>query len=210
MYGILLNAREALEHAGEALRQTPYDGLPVAPVLYLKTPNTWAADGARVAVPAGVDALSVNAALGLLIGAPATRLREEEALEAVLGYVLAIELSIPHASLHRPAVKHRCGDGFLPMGAVVDRGAAGEPDQLAVELGIDGEPASRLRMDRLVRPVRRLLADVTEFMSLEPGDLLLAGLSPDPARAGPGAEIAVEAAGLGRVSCSLVAEEGEA
>jgi 5-oxopent-3-ene-1,2,5-tricarboxylate decarboxylase/2-hydroxyhepta-2,4-diene-1,7-dioate isomerase len=206
VYGVILNTRPQLDALGPLLDAPPYGKPPQAPVLYIKPPNTWLPGGGEVAVPSGVEALEMGAALAVVIGRTATRVSEAEALDHVLGYAPAIDVCIPHDSLHRPAIRQRCRDGFLPIGAVTPKSAVDGLNALDIVLHVNGKPASRYSTADLVRPVARLIADVTDFMTLFAGDVLLAGLPPDGPQASLGdlAEARIE--GVGAVSCVLAPE----
>ena len=205
-YGTILNVSRQIEMLGDALDKPPYGKPPQAPVLYIKPPNTYAADGATIAVPPGIEALEIGATLAVVIGKTACRVAEVEALAHVAGYAVAIDVCIPHANLHRPAVRQRCRDGFLPMSGITPRAAVRDPGALSVEVFVNGGEASRFSTSDLVRPVARLIADVTEFMTLSEGDVLLVGLPPDGPKARVGDRVEARIAGVGELSCTLAAE----
>ena len=206
IYGVILNVRHEIEAIGAALSQPPYGKPPQAPVLYIKPPNTYLPGGGEVFVPAGEDALEANATLAVVIGRTAARVSQADALSHVLGYAVAIDVCVPHTSLHRPAIRQRCRDGFLPIGTVMPKATVGDPDRLAVKVAVNGREMSLFSTADLVRPVSRLIADVTEFMTLFEGDVLLVGLAPDGPRARAGDRVEAEIDGVGSVSCSLIAE----
>lgn len=207
VYGVILNSRRQIEALGEALTQAPYGAPPKAPVLYIKPPNTYRPHGGHVPVPAGVEALEAAATLAVVIGRTACRVAEAEALDHVIGYTVAIDVSIPHASLHRPAIRQRCRDGFLPIGPwVVERGAVADSGALSVVTSVNGEERGRYAFSDLLRPVARLLADVTDFMTLFAGDILLVGLPPEAPTAQVGDVVTAEIDGVGRLECRLVEE----
>ena len=206
VYGTILNVRRQIEMLGDALDKPPYGKPPRAPVLYIKPPNTYAGDGATIEVPPGVEALETSATLAVVIGKTACRVAEGEALSYVAGYAVAIDVCIPHANLHRPAVRQRCRDGFLPMSRITPRAAVNDPNALSVEVYVNGRRASRFSTSDLVRPVARLIADVTEFMTLSEGDVLLVGLPPDGPLARVGDRVEARIAGVGELSCTLAAE----
>jgi 5-oxopent-3-ene-1,2,5-tricarboxylate decarboxylase/2-hydroxyhepta-2,4-diene-1,7-dioate isomerase len=207
VYGVIMNVRQQVEALGEALSRPPYASPPKAPVLYIKPPNTYLAHAGQVPVPASAPALETNATLAVVIGKTACRVPEEEALDHVLGYAPVIDVCIPHSSLHRPAIRQRCRDGFLPMGPwIVERQAVADPDDLLVTVRINGEDRSRFSTADLVRPAARLIADVSDFMTLHAGDALLVGLPPDGPQARAGDRVEAEIEGVGVVGCTLVPE----
>ena len=81
-----------------------------------------------------------------------------------------------------------------------------DPDALGVRVLVDGAlgAAAEHRRARSARRAR-LIADVSEFMTLAPGDLLLTGVAPGAPRVGAGAPVAIEIDGLGRLETRVVA-----
>jgi 5-oxopent-3-ene-1,2,5-tricarboxylate decarboxylase/2-hydroxyhepta-2,4-diene-1,7-dioate isomerase len=205
VYGALLNHRTALQALGDAVNRPPYNGAPQAPVLYIKPRNTLAADGDPIALPPGVDELEVGASLGLVIGRPSSRLPESHALEYVAGYLIVNDVSVPHLPYYRPSIQFKARDGFCPLGPrVVPRAAIANPDALTIRVYIDGELKQATTTSQLVRPVARLLADVTEFMTLMPGDVLAVGVASPAPRIRAGQRAGIEIEGLGRLENPIV------
>lgn len=205
--GTLLNDPAALAELGDAVHAPPYKAPPQAPVLYVKPRHTLAPGGSAVEVPADGGVLEVGATLGLVIGRTACRVAAADALAFVAGCVLVADLSVPHQAFYRPAVRLRARDGSCLIGPqVVPRAQVPEPDQVVLTVSVDGRALHAVRMASMTRPVARLLQDVTEFMTLRPGDLLLAGLAAGAPRVRAGQSFAVEAPGLGRLEGRLVAE----
>jgi 5-oxopent-3-ene-1,2,5-tricarboxylate decarboxylase / 2-hydroxyhepta-2,4-diene-1,7-dioate isomerase len=205
VYGALLNHRTALQALGDAVSRPPYNAAPQAPVLYIKPRNTLAVDGELVAVPRGILELEIGASLGLVIALPSARLRESHALEHVAGYLIVNDVSVPHPSYYRPSIPFKARDGFCPLGPrVVPRAAIANPDALTIRVYIDGELKQTTTTSQLVRPVARLLADVTEFMTLMPGDVLAVGVASPAPRIRAGQRAGIEIEGLGRLENPIV------
>jgi 5-oxopent-3-ene-1,2,5-tricarboxylate decarboxylase/2-hydroxyhepta-2,4-diene-1,7-dioate isomerase len=205
VYATLLNHRSAWQELGEAVNHPPYDAPPKAPVLYVKPRNTLAASGDPVPVPAGVSELELEASLGLVIGRPACRLEEARALEYLAGYLIVNDVSIPHRPYYRPSIRARARDGFCPVGPrVVPRAAIANPDDLAIRVFIDGKLRQQTGTSQLVRSIRRLLADVTDFMTLSPGDILAVGAAAPAPRVRAGQQARIEIDGLGQLESPFV------
>jgi 5-oxopent-3-ene-1,2,5-tricarboxylate decarboxylase / 2-hydroxyhepta-2,4-diene-1,7-dioate isomerase len=201
VYGALMNHRSALAAIGEAASRPPYLGPPVAPVLYIKPRNTLAVCGSVVRIPAGTPELEVGACLGLVIGRTACRIAEPQALDYVAGYLIVADVSVPHSTFHRPSIRYKARDGFCPLGPVVTaRAAVANPDALMLRTYIDGALVQTASSSDLVRPAARMLADVTEFMTLAPGDVLALGAAAPAPRVRSGQTLAIEIDGLGRLS----------
>jgi 5-oxopent-3-ene-1,2,5-tricarboxylate decarboxylase / 2-hydroxyhepta-2,4-diene-1,7-dioate isomerase len=206
VYGALLNHRSALQALGDAVNQPPYKAPPKAPVLYIKPHNCLAAAGEPVAIPPGVQELEIGATLGLVIGRTACRLAEANALEHVAGYVIVNDVSVPHLPYYRPSIRYKARDGFCPLGPrVVPRAAVASPDALTIRVYVDGELKHTATTAHLVRSPARLLADVTDFMTLSPGDVLAVGVAAPAPRVRAGQRVRIAIDGLGLLESPFVA-----
>lgn len=192
----------------------PYKAPPQAPVLFIKTANTFNASGGVVQVPANVSEIEINATFGMVIRAVAQSIRSQAAplniAVQVAGFVLMNDLSIPHASFFRPPVKFKCLDGFLGMGPkLVPAELAGDPAQFKLEVRINGALKQSVDFSNLHRDALSLLRDVNEFMTLQTGDVLMLGCDAGRPLAKVGDRIDISAPGLpalGALSHTLVAE----
>src|SRR5262245_22368792 len=204
--GVLLNHAPALAALGDAANAAPYKAAPKAPVLYVKPRNTLASAGAAVEVPAGVPALQIGANLGAVVGRAACRLTEADALSHVAGYVIVNDLSVSHDSFYRPSVRFKALDGSCVIGpAVVTRAQIRDPGALGVRVFVDGERVQATDTRQRVRTLAKLLADVTDFMTLAPGDVVLLGTAAGAPTARAGQSVAIEIDGVGRLEHTLVA-----
>jgi 5-oxopent-3-ene-1,2,5-tricarboxylate decarboxylase / 2-hydroxyhepta-2,4-diene-1,7-dioate isomerase len=208
--GALLNHAPMLAALGDALTAPPYKAAPKAPVLQVKPRNTWCGDGAVVGLPLDVEAVEIGASLAIVIGRTACRVAEAQALDFVAGYTIAADLSVASDAPerhYRPAVRQRARDGFCPLGPrVVEAARVPAPDALAVSVAIDGVVVHEADTGGRVRGVARLLADVSAFMTLRPGDLLLLGASHGAPRARAGQSVETTIQGLGCLHFELRAE----
>jgi 5-oxopent-3-ene-1,2,5-tricarboxylate decarboxylase/2-hydroxyhepta-2,4-diene-1,7-dioate isomerase len=208
VYGTLMNDPQALAALGDAVHRAPYKAAPKAPVLYVKPRNTLSSSGAALRLPGGWEALQIGATAGMVIGRPACRVREEEALAFVAGYTIVNDVSLPHDSFYRPSIRLKARDGFCPIGPTVTAASAvADPDNLAMRVWIDGQLAQATCTRGRVRPAARLLAAVTEFMTLQPGDVLMLGVSQGAPLARAGQHVAIEIDGLGRLENHVLADE---
>lgn len=193
IYGVALNFRASLEKLAPLMNSSPYKAPPVAPVLYIRPRNTWIASGAVIPLPAGVERLRVAGTLGVLIGSTACRVSAEHALEHVSAYAAVDDVSIPHESYFRPAIRERCRDGFCAIGPAA---SLDDPGEVLVRILLNDELRCTASTAELVRPVARLIAEVSEFLTLRPGDVLLAGEPHDAPLARAGDRVRIEIAGL--------------
>lgn len=211
VYGVALNFRAALAALGPAVNASPYKAPPRAPILYIKPRNTHSANGVDIEIPADVEEVAVGPTVGIVIGKPATRVSLAQALDVVAGYTVVNDLAVPHESYYRPAIRQQCRDGFCPIGPVVAPATqVGDPGRLSLRALVNGQCRLQASLGDLVRSVPELLRDVTEFMSLAPGDVLTVGLPAALPRARAGDTVTVEVCGVGRLSNRLVAAPGAA
>ncbi len=198
VYGTLLNFHAERQALAPQMHQPPYKAPPVAPVLYMKPANTWSPDGAAIAVPAQVPQVEVGATVAMVMAAPGQP----------GGWVLMNDLSVPHASFFRPPVRFKCLDGFLGVGSqCVPLAQLPDASRLRLEVRIDGELRQVVDFSQMVRSASELLADVSEFMTLRTGDVLMLGCDAGRPLARVGQRIDITAPGLGTLTHTLVAEE---
>jgi len=198
VYGVLLNFRAEVEALAPQMNQPPYKAPPKAPVLYVKTANTWSPHGSAITVPAKIDTVEVGATVAMVIGAD----------NDVEGFVLMNDLSIPHASFFRPPVKFKCVDGFLGIGpAMRDAQEVADPAQFKLEVRINGELKQSVDFSQTVRSASQLLADVGDFMTLAHGEVLMLGCDAGRPLARPGDRIEISAPGFETLANTLVKEQ---
>jgi 5-oxopent-3-ene-1,2,5-tricarboxylate decarboxylase / 2-hydroxyhepta-2,4-diene-1,7-dioate isomerase len=197
VYGTLMNFRGELDALGPRMNEPPYKAPPHAPVLYVKPANTWTENGGTIALPAGVAEVEIGATVAMVM----------KSGREIGGFVLMNDLSIPHENFFRPPVKTKCLDGFLGIGdRVRARNEAGDPAVFKLEVRINGELKQTVRFSQLVRPADKLLADVSEFMTLGEGDMLMLGCDAGRPRARAGDRIEIFMPALGTLTNTLVAE----
>jgi 5-oxopent-3-ene-1,2,5-tricarboxylate decarboxylase/2-hydroxyhepta-2,4-diene-1,7-dioate isomerase len=186
---------------GDSVDQAPYNAPPKAPVLYIKPRNTLALPGSVVCIPHGTPELEVGACVGMVIGRTACKVSESQALDYVAGYLIVADVSVPHGVFHRPCIRFKARDGFCPMGPVVTaRAAVANPDALTIRTYVDDVLVQTAATADLIRPAARLLTDVTEFMTLAPGDVLALGAAAPAPRVRSGQTSRIEIDGLGSLS----------
>jgi 5-oxopent-3-ene-1,2,5-tricarboxylate decarboxylase / 2-hydroxyhepta-2,4-diene-1,7-dioate isomerase len=167
VYGVALNFRADLEGL---------DKPPIAPVLYLRPRNTWNVSGKPIRLPAEKKQLKMAGTIGVVIGS---------------GFVAVNDVSIPHGSYYRPAIRERCRDGFCVIGSESTERAPSE-----IRIWINDKLRCRANTADLVRPIDRLIAEISEFLTLQPGDILLVGEPHDAPLAQAGDRVRVEVDGL--------------
>jgi 5-oxopent-3-ene-1,2,5-tricarboxylate decarboxylase / 2-hydroxyhepta-2,4-diene-1,7-dioate isomerase len=206
VYGTLLNHRSAVAALGDAISGPPYKAAPKAPVLYIKPRNTLNMNGMPVYLPADAPELEAAACVGLVIGRTACNLPAAGAIGFVAGYLIVNDVSVPHSAFYRPSIRFKARDGFCPLGPrVVPRDQIENPEALGIRVYVDGTLVQTATTADLVRPIGQLLADVTDFMTLSPGDVLAIGAAAPVPRVRAGQVMSIEVDGLGRLETHFAA-----
>ena len=165
VYGALLNFQQEWQIRAPQMPEAPYKGAPKAPVLFIKTANTYTPSGGRIALPAAVAEVDIGANLAWIFGASAQP----------VACVLVNDVSIPHESYYRPPVKFKCVDGFLGVGAQAKSVAEVQTDAVVLTVKVNGQTVQSVNYADTVRASQKLLADISEFMTFQEGDVLLLG-----------------------------------
>ena len=165
VYGTLLNFRREWDLWSPRMTQDPHKAAPKAPVLYIKTANTFCPAGQDLLLQDGVTEVDIGATLGLVIGDDGQ----------VAGAALLNDWSVPHTSYYRPPVKFRCRDGFLALPDQVTSGQVQDWAALQIAVRRNGDLVQTVDLRELMRSLPALLADAGEFMTLQPGDVLMVG-----------------------------------
>lgn len=206
LFGVALNYQGLLDQHLAAFQQAPYQKPPAKPVLFIKTPNTRNKHGGVVLHPAG-ERLQPGPALGVVIGQRTSRVSLENAMAHVAGYVVVNEFSLPEDSYYRPAVKAKCRDGFCALSAdLIPRDQVANPNQLSLKLFVNGELRQENSTTHWVRDIPQLIAEISEFMTLYPGDVLITGTPEGRVDVQPGDQVEVEINGIGRLANTVQAE----
>jgi 5-oxopent-3-ene-1,2,5-tricarboxylate decarboxylase / 2-hydroxyhepta-2,4-diene-1,7-dioate isomerase len=209
VYGTLMNFSD--EHAALAAQMNapPYKAAPQAPVLYIKTANTFCAHGSAIALPAHVLQVQIRACVGLVFQLnQATGLlnNAQAATNNIASMVLFNDLTVPHESFYRPPVKFKCLDGFLCAGQSPHAEAnLSALDALTITVRINGAVVQTFSMAGAVRKAAQLVTEVADFIDLQSGDVLLLGSPFNAPLAKAGDVVEISAPGFAPLRHSLVA-----
>lgn len=173
LIGIGLNYAD---HAAEAGREPPLE-----PLVFLKAPSAVTGPDDWILLPPDSEQTDWEVELAVVIGSPARYLRREDVPNCIAGYCLGLDLSERHWQLERGSQwsKGKSFDSFAPLGPWLVT-----PDELeslangsgcAMELAVNGATMQSSRTSQMIFPVFELIRYVSQFMSLQPGDVILTG-----------------------------------
>ena len=166
-------------HAHAVEMGRPVDKAVEVPFYFTKAPSTLVESGATVAYPPGTQNYHHEMELVLAIGAPGFRVSEADAPRLVYGYACGLDMTRRDLQLvardkGRPwdlgkDVEHSsvCSE-IVPMeGVVIENGA--------IALEVNGETRQSSNVDKLIWNIREIIADLSLFYHLQPGDLVYTG-----------------------------------
>lgn len=165
------------DHAEEA-------GLPVPeePILFMKATTAICGPDDDVEMPEGADETDWEVELAIVIGTRAKLLKsEDEAMDHVAGYCIVNDVSERNYQARRSGqwVKGKSLDTFAPMGPwLVTRDEIPDPQALKLSLAVNGETRQDGTTETMIFGVRHLVWYVSQFMTLEPGDVISTGTPP--------------------------------
>ncbi|MEY7848439.1 fumarylacetoacetate hydrolase family protein [Natrarchaeobius sp. A-rgal3] len=170
---------------------------PDRPVLFLKGPNTVAGHGDTVTVPAGKDRIDHEAELGVVVGEQCRHVPESEAMDVVEGFTCLNDLSNrDDQEKEQNWIRGKAFDGAAPMGPVL---ATPEevPDDAFVRARVDGETRQDGSLEQLIFPIPELIAEITTYLTLEPGDVIATGTPEGVSPLSDGQTVEIEVEGVG-------------
>lgn len=202
------------EHAKEADLQ-----IPKRPVLFLKATSTLTGSEAPVVLPSISYQVDWEGELAIVIGKTALNVPESEALEFVLGYTCANDLSARDWQMHLDAqwCRGKSFDTFCPLGPVlVTADEIPDPNVLALETRLNGETMQSANTSDMIFSVKHIVSYLSQGMTLLPGTVILTGtphgtgMAQDPPRfLRPGDICEVAIAGIGVLRNTFVSEAQE-
>jgi 2,4-diketo-3-deoxy-L-fuconate hydrolase len=155
--------------------------IPTEPPMFTKAISCLSGPNDDVMLPRDSRKGDWEVELGIIIGRTTRYVGEEKALESVAGYVLANDVSERAFQMERGTQwdKGKGCDTFGPVGPwLVTADEVGDPQKLEMFLDLNGNRMQTGNTARMIFPVRRLIAYVSEFMTLYAGDLLITGTPP--------------------------------
>jgi fumarylpyruvate hydrolase len=190
-------------HAHAAEMGRPVDKASEQPFYFTKSPSTLVESGATIAYPSETSSFHHEMELVLVIGAPGFRVSEAAAHRLVYGYACGLDMTRRDLQLAardkgRPwdtgkdVEQSSAVSEIVPMpGVVIERGA--------LSLSVNGEVRQQSDVSRLIWNVRELIADLSRFYHLQPGDLIFTGTPEGVGPVVPGDRIDGHVEGVGEI-----------
>ncbi|MGI6870462.1 fumarylacetoacetate hydrolase family protein [Amycolatopsis sp. 3B14] len=185
------------------------DPPPAEPILFHKSPNTVVGPYDEVLIPRGSERTDWEVELGVVIGKRARYLETlGDARDCIAGYVTSDDVSERAFQLGRPGgqwSKGKSCETFNPLGPwLVPADEVPDPQVLELRSWVNGRPRQDSKTSDMVFTVGEIIWHLSQFLVLEPGDLVNTGTPEGVALSGrfgylrPGDVVETEVVGLGR------------
>ncbi len=199
------------DHAKEAGMEIPSE-----PIIFSKAPSSYCGPNDTVLIPRASNETDWEVELGVVIGQRASYIADEaSAMAHVAGYCIVNDVSEREFQLRRGPtwIKGKSAKTFCPTGPwLVTRDEIPDPQALGMRLWVNGEARQNGTSATMIFGVAHLVWYISQFMELEPGDLISTGTPPGvgsgmkpPQFLKPGDVMELEVDGLGRQRQELAA-----
>ncbi|MBF5005435.1 fumarylacetoacetate hydrolase family protein [Diaphorobacter caeni] len=197
-----------LNYADHA-KEIQFAKAPEEPLVFLKGPNALVGHRGVSYRPADVSYMHFECELGVVIGLPCRNVRREDAYRHVAGYCTVNDYAIRDylENYSRPNLRVKNRDGCTPVGPwFVDACDIADPMNLQLRSWVNGELKQNANTRDMVHDIPALIAHLSSFMTLSPGDLILTGTPDGVADCKVGDEVVTEIGGVGRLVNTIVGE----
>jgi len=173
--------------------------VPAEPLLFLKPPSSVLDPGGTIVAPALSQRVEYEGELAVVIGRRCKDIAEPEAWACVLGITCGIDVTARDIQRADPQWTRGKGfDTFCPLGPWVAAGVTeAQAASLSLATRVNGELRQQASTGEMVFPPARLIAYITQVMTLEPGDVILTGTPEGVGRLAAGDRIEIEIEGVG-------------
>ena len=200
IFGVGLNYVLHIEESGAKT--------PTTPLIFMKPDTSVIGPGEAIVYPVEASNVHFEAELAVVIGRGGRRIAPERALDHVLGYTCANDVServIQRAEMDQGALLVGKGfDTFCPLGPVIAVGL--DPSDLALGARVNGIERQRSSTSDLLFDVPRLVSYLSEAITLRPGDVIITGTPSGVGPIVPGDTVDIWVEGIGTLTNTVVAE----
>jgi 2-keto-4-pentenoate hydratase/2-oxohepta-3-ene-1,7-dioic acid hydratase in catechol pathway len=200
---IVCVGRNYAEHAKEMGVDVPAE-----PTIFLKPPSSLIAAGDAIVYPRLTQRLDYEGEIGVVIGRRARKVQSADAPGYILGYTPVNDITA--RDLQRKDGQWTRGKGFdtfCPVGPYIVPRDEVNPNNLRVRTFVDGALKQNAAITEMIFSVNDIIAYVSAFVTLEPGDLIATGTPSGVGPLQPGSQVRVEIEGVGVLENFVIAED---
>lgn len=185
-------------------REMGFDPDREPPFYFNKTPADLVMSGSTIAYPLGTQNFHYEMELVIAIGKPAFRVSAEHAQECVWGYACGLDmtrrdLQIKSREMGRPWDFGKDFENAAVMSALVPASEIGHPASGNIQLSVNGEIKQNADLKDLIWSVPEIVANLSEYYHLQPGDLIYTGTPEGVGAVKPGDRITGKIDGVGDI-----------
>jgi 2-keto-4-pentenoate hydratase/2-oxohepta-3-ene-1,7-dioic acid hydratase in catechol pathway len=181
--------------------------VPTEPLLFLKAGSALAAHEEPVVYPSITKTVGSEAELVIVMGKTAVNVREDEALDYVLGYTCGNDLAARDIQRNDGQwMRGKSMPGFAPIGPVIRLGDI-DPDNLRVIGRVNGKVYQDFNTSELVFGCKKLISYISQMMPLYPGDIIMTGTAMGSPAVNVGDVVEIEIEGIGILRNTMVKPE---
>ena len=193
------------DHAAELEFKPPEE-----PLVFIKAENSLTGHRQVSVRPDNVEYMHYESELVVIIGKNARNVSPEDAMDYVAGYTVCNDYAIRDylENYYRPNLRVKSRDTLTPIGPwIVDKDAIKDPHNLALYTYVNGELRQKGTTADLIFDIPFLIAYLSDFMTLQPGDMIATGTPKGLSDVVPGDEVIVEVEGVGRLVNTIISEK---
>lgn len=192
---IICVGRNYTDHIKEMSNDT--NNLPTEPGIFLKGPNTLAEPDGTVTRPDWSNNFHFEGELALVMGQTAKNLSQDNALQAILGYTCALDLTArDKQKSDLQWFRAKAADRFCPLGPWLETEL--DPSNIRIQTRVNGQTKQDCQTSKMIFNVSHILEYITTYITLEAGDVVLTG-TPEgvgPLNSGDSIEVDIEGIGI--------------
>ncbi|MCS7025766.1 MAG: fumarylacetoacetate hydrolase family protein [Bryobacteraceae bacterium] len=197
---IVCVGRNYADHAKELGNPVPSE-----PLIFYKPVSSLLASGDSIVYPSLSQMVSFEGELGVVVGRQAKFVRAEDALDYVFGYTIVNDVTARDLQKKDGQWARAKGfDTFCPVGPWIVPAREVDFDRLRIRTWVNGEKKQDGSVQEMIFSVSAIIAYVTQFLTLEPGDLIATGTPPGVGPLEPGDTVRVEIEGIGALENTVV------
>ncbi len=199
-------------HAHAVEMQRPVDKATARPFYFLKDASTLVESGATIPYPPGTQNYHYEMELVVAIGAEGFQVTQAEAERLIYGYCAGLDMTRRDLQLiareaGRPWDLGKNFEQSTVCADIVPRSALGVLQQGAIQLQVNGETRQHSDLSQLIWNIPELLADLSQFYHLQPGDLIFTGTPDGVGAVKPGDQISGQVDGVGEIQLTIGAAQ---
>jgi 2-keto-4-pentenoate hydratase/2-oxohepta-3-ene-1,7-dioic acid hydratase in catechol pathway len=201
---VVATGRNYREHIEEG---DPDAAPPEIPRLFFKTPNTVVGHDTTITIPEG-KTVEPEVELGVVVGTECRDVAAADAMDVVDGFTCLNDLSNRDDQFgtertgRRDYVRGKAFDNSCPLGpAVVPPEEV--PDDATLRARVNGETVQRASRDAMIFTIPEIIESITQYITLEPGDVIATGTCEGPVPVSDGDRVTIEIEGIGTLENTI-------